>query len=121
MNRSFEGAYFYFFRHIFHDWPDAECRKILLNTIPSLVPNKSRIIIVDSVMSRERQSQYSYCAFLDIQMLALGGMERTEKQWRQLIESVGLSIVGWDHPPLRPQPGTRMNDSIIEVMLVKDE
>ncbi|KAL2044617.1 hypothetical protein ABVK25_012312 [Lepraria finkii] len=116
-----QGAYFYFFRHIFHDWPDVECRKILLNTIPALVPNKSRIIIVDAVMSRERQPHYSYCALLDMQMMALGGMERSEKQWRQLIESVGLKIMGIDHPPLRGKPGARTNDSIIEVMLTKDE
>ena len=72
-------------------------------------------------MSRERQPHYSYCALLDMQMMALGGMERSEKQWRQLIESVGLKIMSIDHPPLRGKPGARTNDSIIEVMLMKDE
>lgn len=33
-------------------------------------------------------------ALLDIQMLAvLSGMERTQTQWKQLLESVGLEIV----------------------------
>ena len=84
-------------------------------------PQRSRIIIVDAVMSRERRTHYSYCALLDMQMMALGGMERSEKQWHQLVESVGLKIVNFDHPPLRGKPGSRTNDSIIDVRLSKDE
>ena len=35
-----------------------------------------------------------YPALLDISMMAmLSGLERTETQWRQLLESVGLKVV----------------------------
>lgn len=50
-------------------------------------------------------------------MMALGGMERSEKQWYDLIEGVGLKITKVNHPPPRAKLGTRTNDSVIEVIL----
>lgn len=43
------GAPVYFFRAVFHNWPDASCIEILRNQIPALRPG-SRIIIHDAVM-----------------------------------------------------------------------
>lgn len=39
----------YFFRMIFHDWPDKYCIRILQNTIPALKPG-SRIVINDRLL-----------------------------------------------------------------------
>jgi hypothetical protein len=45
-----KGARGYLLRHILHDWPDRICRQILLNTIPALVSEKSRILIVEIIL-----------------------------------------------------------------------
>ena len=45
-----EGAEVYFFRAVFHNWPDASCIQILRNQIPALKPG-SRIIINDGLTS----------------------------------------------------------------------
>ncbi len=31
-------------------------------------------------------------------MMTFGGMERTERQWRELLEGVGLSVVSIEEP-----------------------
>lgn len=35
---------------------------------------------------------------MDISMMAFGGMERTEGQWRALLEGVGLRVVSVEGP-----------------------
>lgn len=51
----------------------------------------SRIVIIDMVIPSRHPSQYM--SFIDISMMAFGGMERTEAQWRRLIETAGLEIL----------------------------
>ena len=43
-------------------------------------------------------------------MIIFGGMERTEKQWRILLEGVGLSIISIEGP----KAGSLTLDSTIE-------
>ena len=90
------GASIYFFSHIFHDWPDVTCRQILTNTLPALTPNYSRIVIVDQVLPNTGASTLS--SFMDLSMMNFAGMERTERQWRELLEGVGLSVVMIERP-----------------------
>lgn len=88
-----QGARVYYFRSIFHDWPDHICQQILLNTISAMAPDYSRILIVDFVLSDTGTPLMQ--AALDIQMMSIGaGVERTERQWRNLLDSVGLEITG---------------------------
>ena len=52
-----------------------------------------------------------FAAGLDLSMMILhSGMERSEKQWRALLEEVGLEIIG-----IWPPPGN--GDAIIEAVL----
>ncbi|KAJ5987770.1 hypothetical protein N7481_002980 [Penicillium waksmanii] len=88
-----QGARAYYFRSIFHDWPDQICQQILLNTISAMATNYSRILIVDFVLSDTDTPLMQ--AALDIQMMSIGaGVERSERQWRVLLDSVGLEISG---------------------------
>ena len=50
----------------------------------------SRLVIADMVVPDREASALN--ALLDIGMMTLAGMERTEKHWRQLLQSVGLRI-----------------------------
>ena len=105
------GARFYYFRAIFHDWPDHTCRKILENTIPAMIKGHSKLIISEFVLPNIGVPLLP--CLLDIQMMGLqAGRERTEKEWRALLDSVGLVIVKiWTI-----EPGT---ESVIEAE-VKD-
>lgn len=106
------GARAYYFRSIFHDWPDHICQQILQNTIPAMAPDYSRILIVDFVLSDTEASLMQ--AALDIQMMSIGaGVERSERQWRELLDSVGLEIAGiWSQ--------SSGMESIIEAVPKKD-
>ncbi|RAK96778.1 O-methyltransferase [Aspergillus ibericus CBS 121593] len=94
-----KGARAYYFRAIFHDWPDHICRKILVNTISAMDPGYSRIIISDFVLP-DTDAQLLQ-ASLDIQMMSIGsGVERSERQWRELLDEAGLEITGiWKGNP----------------------
>lgn len=93
------GARAYYFRAIFHDWPDAICQQILRNTVSAMVADYSRILIVDFVLPDTNVPLFQ--ASLDIQMMSIGaGVERSERQWKDLLQSVGLQITGiWNQSP----------------------
>ncbi|KAF7924948.1 uncharacterized protein EAE98_007036 [Botrytis deweyae] len=103
-----KDAKFYYLRNILHDWPDDKAVIILRNLIPALGPD-SRILIDDMVLPNE--NVHWQAAQLDLTMMsALGSKERTEEQWRSLIDAAGLKI-------LKIIPYTMpLNDSIIMVV-----
>ncbi|THD00347.1 hypothetical protein EYZ11_000240 [Aspergillus tanneri] len=105
-----KGAAIYFFRHIFHNWPDTVSQQILRNTMSAMGP-ASRIIIVDEVMPNLHAPLY--ISYIDISMMAFGGLERTEIHWRQLLETTGLRIGKME--PL--DPSSSSSDFIIELSL----
>jgi hypothetical protein len=93
-----EGSFFervaegdvYVLGGILHDWPDDRAAAIL-ETIRQHAPPGARVLIVDSVVQPGNEPQGS--KWLDVLMLALlQGRERTEPQWRALVEGAGLRI-----------------------------
>lgn len=80
-------------RHVLHDWPDHACKKILQNTIPALVKGKSKIMVVEVILSSPDPDELVFGSLMDFQMMKYGGMGRKERQWRALIESAGLKVV----------------------------
>ncbi|KAG7294536.1 hypothetical protein NEMBOFW57_004611 [Staphylotrichum longicolle] len=103
---SVKGARAYFMHTVLHDWPDETARQILQQLVPAMEKGYSRLLIHEHVVSSERPS--ARVTVLDITMMAfLAAAERTEEQWRDLVESVGLRVVKiW-----RTVQGT---DSIVE-------
>ncbi|KAB8068436.1 O-methyltransferase-domain-containing protein [Aspergillus leporis] len=83
------GARAYFFRRVLHDWSDPVCRTILSNTVTAMGP-RSRVLIAEYEVPAVGAS--AKLTMQDINMMAIGGTERTEKQWRELLESVGLEV-----------------------------
>ncbi|CAG8108135.1 unnamed protein product [Penicillium olsonii] len=94
-----QGARVYYFRSIFHDWPDQTCHQILRNTVSAMAPDYSRILIVDFVLPDTDVPLMQ--TSLDIQMMSIGaGVERSETQWRDLLRKAGLEITGiWSQEP----------------------
>ena len=86
--QPFRGADIYYFRNIFHNWPDKNCIEILRNQIPSLKTD-ARLIIDDFTLhepgtlsaSEERKRRW-----MDINMLVFfGSRERTLEDWKALL------------------------------------
>jgi hypothetical protein len=91
-------------KHIIHDWADEQCVKILKACRKS-VNAGGKLLVVDSVI--QPGNDFAPGKFLDIQMLvAVGGRERTEKQFREIFEASG-----WKLSRVIP---TAVPDSIIE-------
>ncbi|GAB7351956.1 hypothetical protein MBLNU459_g2486t2 [Dothideomycetes sp. NU459] len=87
-----KGARAYYFKQIMHDWPDSTCRTILGHTVAAMEKGYSTLLINDFVLP-ERDVGFR-AASMDIAMMLLSsGLERTETQWRHLLDSVGVRIV----------------------------
>lgn len=89
------GARIYFLHAVLHDWADAEAHQILARVKEAMEPGYSRLILLENVPP-ERASEWStQAAALDINMMCnFAALERTEEQWRELIEGVGLKWKG---------------------------
>lgn len=86
------GARIYYLRAVLHDWSDEKCKLILSNIVAAMDREYSRVLIDDYVIPNTGASMRT--ASIDMLMLLyLGGLERTEHHWRQLLDAVGLEIV----------------------------
>lgn len=103
-----KGARAYLFRHVLLDWSDDDCRKILLNTVASMEPAYSRILVAEPIIPPMNPPPYK--VMMDVAMIRFEGRGRKERQWRELFGSVGLEVV-----KIWPGPGY---DSIIELQLL---
>ena len=89
---SFKGARAYYFRMIFHDWPDHQCTTILQHIVNAMKPGYSKLLINDIVLPDKGATWFATIS--DIHMMSvLGAMERSEAQWQQMLESVGLKNI----------------------------
>ena len=105
-----KGAHTYFFRHIFHDWPDSASLVILRQTVTAM-SSTSRIVIADMVLPDTGASLLG--SLLDVGMITLAGMERTESHWRKLLNTVGLQLISIRHPSRKENKSA----SVIEATL----
>ncbi|KAL2166074.1 hypothetical protein VTG60DRAFT_3308 [Thermothelomyces hinnuleus] len=87
-----KGARFYYFRTVFHNWSDEKAAEILRNVVEAMDPDYSTLLIDDYVLpARHVQLRGSV---EDILMLAvLNSLERTAKQYENLLSVAGLEIV----------------------------
>lgn len=98
------GGDAYIMKWIIHDWDDERAIKILENCRKHMTAN-SRLIVVDCVVPENDAPDFS--KFFDLNMLVMtGGKERTETEFRNLLEVAGFRL-------LRITP-TNLPPSIIE-------
>jgi O-methyltransferase domain/Dimerisation domain len=73
---------------ILHDWDDDRASAIL-TTIRASAPTGARVLVLESVIPEDNEPHSG--KWLDLLMLVLaGGRERTEGEWRALLEGAGL-------------------------------
>ena len=84
-----KGGDAYLMKYILHDWNDVECIKIL-SYCRAAMNEKGKVLVVDNVVSAGNDP--SWGKLLDIQMLIIGGRERTKQEFTTLFASAGLKL-----------------------------
>jgi len=95
------GADVYVLAQILHDWDDEQALAILRNCRRSIMPG-GRVLLLEQVMPDGDAP--SYAKLLDLIMLVLlGGKERTQTEWRELLGAGGFELVD-----ITPAPATNL-------------
>jgi hypothetical protein len=80
----------YIVSRILHDWDDERATEIL-QTIRAAAPPNARLLTLESVIPPGNEPNGA--KWLDLLMLVLaGGRERTEQDWRALLEGAGFGV-----------------------------
>jgi len=86
-----QNADIYILKRILHDWSDQDCIKILKNCHHAMQQN-SRLLIIEAIVPQENVRDFS--KDIDIAMMILfGGKERTQAEWKTLIEQADLQLI----------------------------
>jgi hypothetical protein len=84
------GGDAYILKHIIHDWDDAPAVAILTQCRRAMAEH-SRLLLMERVIPPGNAPSWGKLA--DITMLVhYGGLERTEAEYRELLEAAGLSL-----------------------------
>ena len=77
-------------KFILHDWNDARCRTILSNIRGAL--GDGTLLIIERIVPEIVSSQDTDVIRGDLVMMSVGGKERTEAQYHELLGAAGLRI-----------------------------
>jgi hypothetical protein len=80
----------YTMKWILHDWPDDKAAAIL-QTIHKAMPGHAKLVIVEAVVPEGDDAMFGRMMDLNM-MIMCGGKERTEVEWRALLEANGFSL-----------------------------
>lgn len=93
------GADVYLLRRCLHNWDDAACRRILRNVAAAMDPARSRLLVTDMVVADTNAAREM--AWEDLNMMTIGGIERTERHWRSLLDESGFRLHRiWSNSPV---------------------
>lgn len=84
-----KGSDLYILRHILHDWNDDHCVKILAQCRKSMHAS-SRVLVIEALL--DSPTQHGIASWLDLNMMVVGGRERTAKQYEELLAAAGLAM-----------------------------
>ncbi|KAA8526412.1 hypothetical protein F0562_008385 [Nyssa sinensis] len=82
-----------FMKWIMHDWGDEDCVKILKNCRKAIPEKTGKVIIVELVLQPEGDGMFDNTGLaFDLLMIAhsSGGKERTEPEWKKVLEEGGF-------------------------------
>ncbi len=81
----------YILKWIIHDWNDERATTILRNC-RNAMSSDGKLMLVDVVIPPGREPHFG--KFIDLNMLVMaGGLERTEEEFRRLLEASGFRLV----------------------------
>jgi SAM-dependent methyltransferase len=79
----------YVLRHVIHDWDDEDAVTILSSCRNAMNPG-GRILLVETVIPPLNEPCFG--KWLDLMMLIVGGRERTEQQYKELLKKAKLKL-----------------------------
>lgn len=80
----------YYIRRCLHDWSDSDCVRILQQIAGAMQAGVSRLLISEIVLPEIAADLEA--GWMDLTMITCSGRERTEAQWRSLLDLAGLSL-----------------------------
>lgn len=84
------GGDVYVLKHVLHNWPDDDARRILENCRDARVAG-GRVIVLDAVLAPDNRPDLA--RMLDLEMRVLfGSSERRKPELRRLIQAAGLQV-----------------------------
>ncbi|MEU8125283.1 methyltransferase [Spirillospora sp. NPDC049024] len=93
-----KGADAYVLKSVIHDWPDEKAAAILRNCRAAMGP-AARVLLLEQVMPEMVAPESAGIVRNDLNMLvATGGRERTEAEFRELLDGAGLRVVSQTGP-----------------------
>jgi hypothetical protein len=88
-----EGADAYVLKQVLHDWSDAPATAILRNCRAAMRPG-ARLLIAERMLPERVGTEDREPLLVDLLMLvATGGRERTEREFRELLAAAGLELL----------------------------
>jgi ubiquinone/menaquinone biosynthesis C-methylase UbiE len=92
------GGDVYTLKWVIHDWDDAQATAILKNCHAAMPPH-ARLLLIEAPLSPRNEP--SLHKLMDINMLVMtGGRERTEAEYRSLLEAAGFALTRVTVTPL---------------------
>lgn len=90
---SLPNADLYLLKSVLHNWSDEHCIQILKQCRCTMQP-VGKILIIESVIPSIQVQVDDVRALMDLEMLlhTVGGQERTEDEYRRLLEQAGLTM-----------------------------
>ncbi|KAF3974322.1 hypothetical protein CMV_002335 [Castanea mollissima] len=88
-----EGADAMIIKWVLHNWSDEHCIKILRNCRKAISEKIGKVIIIDIILEKDNNDLFDETRMVfDLLMitLTLGGKERTELEWKKLLEEGGF-------------------------------
>ncbi|WP_433478875.1 methyltransferase [Spirillospora sp. CA-142024] len=93
-----EGADAYVLKSVIHDWHDEKAAAILRTCRAAMRPD-ARLLILEQVMPEMLRPESAGIVRNDLNMLvSTGGRERTEAEFRDLLDGAGFSVVSLAGP-----------------------
>ncbi|WP_433469074.1 methyltransferase [Spirillospora sp. CA-128828] len=93
-----EGADAYVLKSVIHDWHDEKAAAILRTCRAAMRPD-ARLLILEQVMPETLRPESAGIVRNDLNMLvSTGGRERTEAEFRELLDGAGFSVVSLTGP-----------------------
>jgi demethylsterigmatocystin 6-O-methyltransferase len=77
--------------NILHDYPDEKCIVLLKKTIEAM--SEESVLIIDEIIIPNKGARWKSMLFDSIMMTSFASIERTEKQWDNLLDKARLKVL----------------------------
>ncbi|KAL8953358.1 MAG: hypothetical protein Q9222_000785 [Ikaeria aurantiellina] len=93
------GARIYYLHNVLHDWDDAHAIQILRNISNAMVPSGQSVLILNEAVLPNTDVSLADATLDFTMMCAFGARERSENDWKGIVERAGLELRGVWMPP----------------------